>query len=146
MKCVALSISWSMICLVMISCSTEPEPLHYGTDICYVCKMTLMDNKFGGELVTKRGKMYKFDDLNCFLNFYNSEYEPAEDFQHRLVIDYSSPGKLVDATFGFYFKSEDIRSPMNGGIALFETKESMDSFKRDHKGIYLSWGDRKSVV
>ena len=40
------------------SCSTEPEPLHYGTDVCHFCKMTLVDNKFGAELVTKNGKAH----------------------------------------------------------------------------------------
>ncbi len=85
-----------------VSCSTEPEPLAYGTDICHFCKMTLMDNKFGAELVTQNGKIYKFDDMNCFLNFYNSGYEPIEDFKHKLVVDYSNPGKLIDATTGFY--------------------------------------------
>ena len=71
--------------LFLISCSTEPEPLVYGTDICHNCKMTLMDNKFGAELVTKKGKVYKFDDMNCFLNFYNSGYENVDDFQRTLV-------------------------------------------------------------
>ncbi len=127
--------------LFLVSCSTDPEPLVYGTDICYNCKMTLMDNKFGAELVTKKGKVYKFDDMNCFLNFYNSGYENVEDFHHSLVVDYTNPGKLIDATNGFYVKSDEIHSPMNGAVAAFETKVSMDTFKKQWKGIYLSWGE-----
>ena len=57
------------------SCSTEPEQLQYGTDACHFCKMTLMDKKFGAELVTTKGKVYKFDDLSCFINYYNSGIE-----------------------------------------------------------------------
>jgi len=130
-----------IVSLSFISCSTEPEPLVFGTDICHFCKMTLMDNKFGAELVTKKGKVYKFDDMNCFLNFYNSGYEPVEEFQHKLVIDYANPGKLFDATNGFYLKSSEIRSPMNGQVAAFETKAGMDNFKKEWKAIYLGWGE-----
>jgi len=103
--------------------------------------MTLMDKKFGAELVTKKGKVYKFDDLKCFINFYHSGYEPEEDFARKLVIDYSNPGKLIEATDAFYLKSSEIRSPMDGQIAAFEMKPSMDTFKKQWKGIYLVWGE-----
>jgi copper chaperone NosL len=129
------------IFFLFISCSTEPEPLNFGTDVCHFCKMTLMDNKFGAELVTKKGKVYKFDDMNCFLNFYNSGYESTEDFQHKLVVDYANPGNLIDATNGFYLKSAAIRSPMNGEVAAFASKERMDSFKKEWRAIYLGWGE-----
>lgn len=141
MKYVSSYAGLIMICMSVLSCSTEPEPLNYGTDICTFCKMTLVDNKFGAELVTKKGKVYKFDDLNCFVNYYNSGYEPVEDFQHRLVIDYSNPGKLMNATDGFYVKSPDIRTPMDSQIAAFGTKSSMDTFMKQWNGIYLSWGE-----
>jgi copper chaperone NosL len=103
--------------------------------------MTLMDNKFGAELITKKGKVYKFDDMNCFVNFYNSGNEVVEGFQHKLVIDYANPGKLIDATNGFYLKSAAIRSPMNGEVAAFESKETMDRFKKEWRAIYLGWGE-----
>ena len=128
------------IVLFVTSCSTKPEPLIYGTDICHFCKMTLMDNKYGAELVTNKGKVYKFDDLNCFLNFYHSGYENSEDFQHKLVVDYANPGKLIEAANGFYLKSTELRTPMNSQVAAFETKQSMDIFKKQWKGIYLGWG------
>ncbi len=127
--------------LTLVSCSTEPEPLNYGTDVCHFCKMSLVDQKFGAELVTSKGKVYKFDDLNCFLNYYNSGYEEAGDFSHKLVVDYSNPGKLIPAEEAFYVKSSEIRSPMDGQVAAFETKASMDNFKKQWKGIYLAWGE-----
>ncbi|MBY0436274.1 MAG: nitrous oxide reductase accessory protein NosL, partial [Cyclobacteriaceae bacterium] len=89
----------------------------------------------------KKGKVYKFDDFNCFLNFYHSGYEETNNFQHRLVVDYSQPGKLIDATNGFYVKSSAIRSPMDGQVAAFETSEKMNEFKKQWKGIYLGWGE-----
>lgn len=140
MRIVVLSLG-CLVLLSFISCSTEPEPLVYGKDVCHVCKMTLMDKKFGAELVTKKGKVYKFDDMNCFLNFYNSGYEAVQDFEHKLVVDYSKAGTLIDATSAFYLKSEAIRSPMNGQVAAFESKSSMDVFKKEWTAIYLGWAE-----
>ena len=31
-----------------------------------------MDPKFGGEVITKKGKIYKFDDLHCMVSFLKS--------------------------------------------------------------------------
>ncbi|HEY3387683.1 MAG TPA: hypothetical protein VGK46_14315, partial [Saprospiraceae bacterium] len=70
MKMISIMLSAAMI----IACSQDPEPLRYGKDTCYTCKMTLMDKKFGAELVTAKGKVYKFDDVNCMVNFINSDY------------------------------------------------------------------------
>jgi copper chaperone NosL len=126
---------------VLTSCSTEPEPLNYGEDACYFCKMTLMDRKFGAELVTSKGKIYKFDDLNCFINFYNSGFEEVEDLKYKLVIDYANPEKFLNASEAFYLKSSAIRSPMNSELAAFQNKPALDKFKKELKGIYLAWGE-----
>ena len=141
MKGVVFIFCLLFISTVLGSCTTEPEPLNYGTDVCHFCKMTLVDKKFGAELVTDKGKVYKFDDMNCFLNFYNSGYEEASHFKHLLVADYSKPGTLINALDAFYVKSGEIRSPMDGQVAAFETKATMDNFKKQWKGIYLAWGE-----
>jgi len=127
--------------ITLISCSVEPEPLQYGEDACYTCKMTLMDKKFGAELVTKKGKVFKFDDVNCMLTFYNSGEIDPSGFSHRLVVDFSQPGKLVDAANAFYLKSSEIKSPMASQIAAFEKKEHLDERKEQLEGIYLVWGE-----
>ena len=127
--------------ITLISCSVEPEPLQYGEDACHTCKMTLMDKKFGAELVTKKGKVYKFDDVNCMLTFYNSGEVDPSGFLYRLVVDFSQPGKLVDASNAFYLKSSEIKSPMASQIAAFEKKEVLDESKEQLEGIYLVWGE-----
>lgn len=140
MRCFFISV-FAIAGLSIVSCSTEPEQINYGTDICHFCKMTLMDNKFGAELVTKKGKVYKFDDMRCFFNYYNIGNDAPSDYQHALVIDYLNPGKLINAYDAFYLKSPEIRSPMDGQMAAFDSKASMSKFKKEWKGIYLAWGE-----
>lgn len=125
----------------LISCAVEPEPIQYGTDACHSCKMTLMDKKFGAELVTNTGKIYKFDDVNCMLDFYNSGDNAPQEFKYKLVVDFTQPAKLIEAGDAFYLKSPEIKSPMASQVAAFEKKESMEALKKEWKGIYLVWGE-----
>ncbi len=131
----------AFLALALISCKVEPEPLAYGEDGCAHCKMTLMDRKFGAELVTKKGKVYKFDDVNCMLNFYHSGEIAPEDVAFKLVTDFSQPGKLIEADNAFYLKSSKIQSPMASQVAAFEKEASMKEVRAQVNGIYLVWGE-----
>jgi copper chaperone NosL len=131
----------ALLCLSLIACDVKPEPLQFGKDGCHACKMTLMDNKFGAEIVTTKGKIYKFDDVNCMLNFYNSGTVPAEDMKEILIVDFSKPEKLIDARNALYVKSELIKSPMASNVAAFESNDDLKKMNADWKGIPLSWGE-----
>lgn len=130
-----------LFAVLAFGCSVEPQQLVYGTDICHTCKMTLMDSKFGAEIVTKKGKVYKFDDVNCMLGFYHSDFEAQEDIAHLLVVNFAQPAKFIDANNSWYLKSESIRSPMASGIAAFATQEEYSPYKKEWKAILMSWGE-----
>lgn len=127
--------------LLLISCSAEPEPLQYNKDACHTCKMTLVDKKFGAEVVTSKGKVYKFDDANCMINFLNEGTVDFRDVAYKLIIDYSQPEKLIAAGEAFYLKSDTIHSPMNSRIAAFESYATLEKYKKKWNAIYMSWGE-----
>jgi copper chaperone NosL len=131
-----------MVTLIVVSaCSVEPEPIAYGTDACHSCKMTIMDRKFGAEVVTQKGKVFKFDDVNCMVNFLNEGSLNDRDVKYKLVIDYSQPEKLIPASEAFYVKSPEIKSPMNSQVAAFETDEAHKQYRKQFNGFYLTWGE-----
>lgn len=130
--------------ILLISCSIKPEPLKYGTDSCHSCKMILMDKKFGGEVVTKKGKVYVFDDTNCMVSFLNSDALEGEAIAYKLIVDYAQAEKLIPVEHTFYLKSDTIRSPMNSGIAAFESEATMNEYKKKWRAIYLGWGELKT--
>ena len=129
----------TIIALVFSACSVEPEPLIYGKDQCSSCKMTLMDRKFGAELVTAKGKIYKFDDLNCLFNFYNEGTLNKDDYQFKLVIDFSQPEKLINAETARYLKSTEIKSPMASQVAAFESPDP--TLKASWKATEHGWSE-----
>jgi copper chaperone NosL len=107
--------------------------------------MTLTDKKYGAEIVSKRNKPYKFDDLNCMVNFLNSGYLAENEIAFTLVIDYSNPERgLFSAEEAFYLFSDQLRSPMASEVAAFEKQESMKAMKTKIGGIYLTWGELKT--
>jgi copper chaperone NosL len=136
-----INLSILLLAATLASCSVKPEPLILGKDACYTCKMTLMDERFGGEIVTKKGKVYKFDDFNCMINFSKSGYEPDENIALQLVVDYAQPGHLVDVQKASYCKSDQIKSPMAGQAAAFEKKEDLEKFNSEWKGAVLTWAE-----
>jgi copper chaperone NosL len=137
----ATRVTVATLFLAMISCSVEPEPLQFGKDACHACKMTLVDHKFGAQIVTTKGKIYKFDDVNCMLNFYNSGEVTSENTKDILIVDFSKPEKLIDARNALYVKSESIKSPMASNVAAFESNDDLGKINKDWNGILMSWGE-----
>jgi copper chaperone NosL len=136
--------SIAAIMLVLAGCSTKPESIAFGKDHCHFCKMTIVDEKFGAELVTRKGKVYKFDDVKCLLDYYNTAEEPQGSFVHKLVVDFAGQGALIDVNTAHFLASPEIRSPMNGQVAAFHSPEAMDEAKKQWSANHLSWDDLTS--
>jgi copper chaperone NosL len=129
-----------LICmLVSWSCTVKPELIQYGKDACHFCKMKIVDQRFGGELVTNKGKIFKFDDVNCLIRYYHSQANPSQEFTYILVTDFNHPGTLIDAKSAFYLKSDRIRTPMASEMAAFVDEGTMLKFKSDWGAMGLTW-------
>ncbi|MDH5605047.1 MAG: hypothetical protein OEY51_13950, partial [Cyclobacteriaceae bacterium] len=51
-----------------ISCTPKPEEIKYGEDLCHFCSMAIVDDKFSAQYVTKKGRAYKFDAIECMIH------------------------------------------------------------------------------
>ncbi len=127
--------------LFVSSCKIEPEPIHVGKDNCDFCKMTISDQRFAAEIVTTKGKVYKFDDLSCAAKFYNEKNTEQSGFGEVYVSDYAHPNQLILAKESFIFSSRDLRSPMNGNFAAFAHQSDRDVFMNNLKGVVSSWSE-----
>lgn len=128
-----------LLCLAISACSSGPEPIAFGKDTCTWCKMTIMDPKFGTELVTDKGRVYKFDDINCLVE-YMVENKISHQDEHLLyVLDYSEPGNLTDARKATYIHSEELRTPMASRVAAFGVGKLQQVHKEQLKGEEIKW-------
>ncbi|MBL7807337.1 MAG: nitrous oxide reductase accessory protein NosL [Saprospiraceae bacterium] len=123
----------------LTSCAAKPEPIRYGEDNCYFCKMTLTDKRYGAELVTQKGKVYKFDDLNCLCNFIKLGEVTPENTAFTLAVDFNT-GQLTDVHNGFFLSNESLKSPMRADIASFANLEHRNALKTElGGGQEMSW-------
>jgi copper chaperone NosL len=123
------------------SCSVEPEPLNYGKDACYFCKMTLVDSKFGAEVVTKKGKIYKFDDVSCLISFLQTIEVDEKDINNIYFADFSKPNTFIEKEKAFFLQSEKIKSPMASGIAVFSSQTELEKAMETYQGATISWNE-----
>jgi copper chaperone NosL len=130
-----------LISMLVWSCNAEPRAISYGQDNCHHCKMKLMDPVYGAEVVTQKGKIFIFDDVNCLMSFLESDEVSQEDIKHILVADYKNPESLTDATVAFYLKSDKFQTPMASNVIAFSDYKSLQSHKSIHGGVYLAWGE-----
>jgi copper chaperone NosL len=127
------------ILLFLSSCSTAPEPFVIGKDVCYDCKMTIMDEKFGGEIITKKGKIYKFDDAHCMANFLKGDIVKTADIAQTLFLDSENKGTFLDVKSLYFVVSPSMKSPMNSNAAAFSNKTIADKIAVQNSGEVTSW-------
>ena len=101
--------------------------------------MTIMTPAFGGEIITKKGKIYKFDDLHCMISYLKTGKLKPVDIAQTLTIDYSQKQKFTDANTAFYVGAENLHSPMNSNAAAFPTEALAKQKNETIKGQVVNW-------
>ena len=123
--------------LIFTDCNISPQPIDYGNDACHFCKMNIVDKQHASEIVTKKGKAYKFDSTECMLHFLD-EFDKTE-IALFLSNNFTKPEELIDATKATFLISEQIPSPMGANLSAFKSNEEALGFKNEKGGELYSW-------
>lgn len=126
-----------VIVLTVFSCSVEPQDIEYGQDACYYCEMTIVDKIHGAEIVTKKGKVYKFDATECMI--YHIKENNKKDIALFLTNGFNEPEILIDAKKATYLISENVPSPMGANLSAFKVKENAEKVKDSKGGKLYNW-------
>ncbi|NPB08322.1 MAG: nitrous oxide reductase [Aquificae bacterium] len=132
-----------LLVLFVISCEVrpDPEPINYGKDSCAWCRMIIADAGFAAELKTKKGKVYKFDAIECLAAFVLSGSVKEEDILAMWVADFANKGNLIPVQKAKFLVSPNLRSPMGLNIAAFSSEEDLKEALRVFRGKVLEWKD-----
>lgn len=125
--------------VLFTSCNSSPTPIALGVDNCSYCKMPFSDARFGAELITSKGKIYKFDDAHCLFSFINESKNKSEKNRRIYFIDFSGKHEILPAKNAIYLKSDALRTPMNGNVAAFGSEDSLQVAIQKFPGATLKW-------
>jgi copper chaperone NosL len=112
------------LCFHLGACTTEPKPqlIIYGKDACEHCHMVISDQRFGGQIVTRKGKHFSFDSVNCLHQYLQKHTGVAAGIY---VVDSLHRDQWIEAAEAQFKLIPTVRSPMGAG--LFSLHNSAES-------------------
>ncbi len=108
--------------IFFFSCSKQPQNINYGSDQCAYCSMTIVDQKHAAEIVTTKGKVYKFDAIECMIDYKNSGEIEAYKIDNYYVNYFENDGHLLPVQECFFLISPKIPSPMGANLTAFKSR------------------------
>lgn len=124
---------------LLLSCNTKVDPIKYGKDNCHFCKMTISDKHYGAEIITMKGKVYKFDEIRCLISFIKENESNSKSISECYLTDFAGKNELVKRESLSFLKSDKLRSPMGGNVASFSNQDSLAVYKNKLGGEKVSW-------
>ncbi len=131
--------------VLLLGCQPQPRPIHFGEELCAYCQMGISDPRFGAEIVTRQGRVFVFDALECMVEFERAGSIPTEQIHSRWVIDFSQPGKLIAVEAAEFVFTPQIHSPMGLNVyALPQGRYEHDTVLP--RGRKLTWQEVVELV
>lgn len=131
--------------LLLFSCSKSIEPIEYGHDACEFCSMTIVEKGHAAQIVTSKGKNFKFDASECLINYLDREQNES-DMLHMLSANYLNPGEMINVHEASFIISENIPSPMGGFLSALASKEEAEKLKEEFGGDVYNWAEVKKII
>lgn len=132
--------------LVMACGVTGPVALDWGSDPCRHCHMTLVDQRFGAEVITTHGRVLVFDDAGCAANHLVAGGTPPTEVSSVWVIDFTRPDTLIAAATAVFVRSDSLRTPMGSGVVAVPDRRSAERLAAETRGILLTWNDVLAIA
>lgn len=118
---------------------TPPE-IHYGEDICANCGMIINDARFATAYAYAESEgrfaSLAFDDIGDMI--VHIQKHPEHKRLATWVHDFASEA-WIDADAAFFVLSDQIKTPMNHGVAAFADKAAADKMAEEIGGKVLDW-------
>ncbi|HEX6133547.1 MAG TPA: nitrous oxide reductase accessory protein NosL [Longimicrobiales bacterium] len=105
------------------ACAPGPEPIAYGEDVCAHCRMVIADERYGAELVTTKGRVLKFDSIECLADYVLREMD-STDIHSLWVTGFRNPGELIRIEDAIFLHSPALRSPMGADLTAFDAADT----------------------
>jgi copper chaperone NosL len=103
--------------------------------------MVVMDERFGAEIITVKGKIFKFDDVICMIRFMKSGTINKKDIDRAFAMNYLLKNSFINVDQAVFLLSPELHSPMNGNTAAFINSTEASEVAEKMKGDLLNWSE-----
>ncbi|RRO14990.1 nitrous oxide reductase accessory protein NosL [Flavobacteriaceae bacterium 14752] len=134
-----------IVASLFLSCSKSRQPINYGEDQCDFCSMSIVQKTHSAQLVTSKGKQYKFDAIECMVNFLKDDSDKYSE-ANLFVANYNQPGEMIDAENASYLISKNITSPMGANLSAFASTENAKEVQEKIGGRIYNWSELQTVI
>ncbi|MCC7054956.1 MAG: nitrous oxide reductase accessory protein NosL [Gemmatimonadaceae bacterium] len=124
--------------LLLMSCTRPgPRPLVTGTDECAQCRMMITDPRFGGEVITRTGKVQVFDAIECLAGYVSAS--DSATVREVWVSDFEHPGTWLPAATARFVRGATIGSPMGRSLLALAPSVPADVAVQRYGGQASDW-------
>jgi len=132
--------------MLFFTCEPSVRPIDYGQDGCSYCRMTIVDDHYGSEILTKKGKTYKFDSIECLAAFVLKKQIAQEDIHGRYFTDFEDAGRLYPGNELIFVRAKKLNSPMGLNLSAYRNEETAANVALLYFGEILNWEQVRDYV
>ena len=131
-------LAWSLGCA-----ASDPRPIEYGARDCDVCRMRITDQRFGGEFVSRTGKVQQFDSIECLANY--TAASPSSP-RSLWVSDFDHPGTLIPAGAARFVRRAGPSAGMGANLLAVSATQNASALRTRFDGDVMSWDDIRALA
>jgi len=125
-----------MFLLIFLSCSNNlPEEIVTGEHKCEFCKMGVVNQNYHSQILTKKGRRYHFDSIECMFSFWDKNKDKVEKVW---VKDYLHPKDWIEIENAKFLKADNLPSPMAANLSSYKSPKEAEDNRVLYGGIIMT--------
>ena len=132
--------------LLLVACEPEVKAINYGQDGCSYCRMTIVEEHYGTELLTAKGKAYMFDSIECLAAFVIKDEVESQKIHGLYFTDFEDAGNLYPLREMIFVQAKKLKSPMGLNLSAYRDQKTADDVALLYFGEVMSWDQVKNFV
>ena len=146
MKQFLKSIALIILLLTICCCEPKPQPINYGQDGCAYCRMTIVEEYYGTEIVSKTGKTYKFDSIECLVAYLYKDTIDDTKVHQVYATDFEDAGNLHPLDDLVFVYARKLSSPMGLNLSAYRSPATADNVAELYFGERMTWEQVQQYV
>ena len=130
---------WVIVFMISSCTNQKPKPISIGVENCDFCLMGIANNRLAGEIVSPKGKVYKFDSIECLASFYQDHKLPEPGKDKIWVHDFFHPKEWLPGKSTYFLHSKKINTPMGMGLIALKNESQRATARSRFEGTEMDW-------